>query len=87
MQKWAKARMAYGMHSIKIKRTAKSMEKGYFQHFTGKEYWPSPFGSFENFSKIISEHGWEKYKPYLTGKKNYYLRFKTKIPVNDLEFF
>jgi hypothetical protein len=38
------------------------------------------------FSNTINKHGYDAYKPYLLGKKEYYLRFRHRIAPADIEF-
>jgi hypothetical protein len=85
VQKWAKARMQFSMKKLKISATSKSLEKADFQRF-GQEYIPCPYGSFEHFTKVIKEYGWNTYKPYLLEKKHFYVRFKDKIPKQEIIF-
>jgi hypothetical protein len=69
---WCKKRASYPMVMISIPRTSKYLETAHFQNFKEK-YWASPFGSFEHFSKVINKFGFERYKPFLEGKLNFYL--------------
>ena len=85
VQKWAKKRMKFSMKKLKIPATSKALEKADFQRF-GQEYIPCPYGSFEHFKKVIEEYGWNTYKPYLLEKKHFYVRFKNKIPKQEIIF-
>ncbi|HLD72445.1 MAG TPA: hypothetical protein VJA23_02580 [Candidatus Nanoarchaeia archaeon] len=73
----------YKMSTLYILRSSKYLEKAHFQHFGGK-YWPSPFGRYENFRKVILREGLEKYKPYLEGEKLFYIRFLKRIPAKEI---
>jgi len=86
VQKWAKAKMRFSMKKLKILATSKSLERADFQRF-GQEYIPCPYGSFEHFKKVIKKYGWDTYKPYLLEKKHFYVRFKDKIPREEIIFF
>ncbi len=48
-------------------------------------YLPSPFGTFENFSKRMKANGTKIYLPYLTGKKKFFIRCKEKIPAKNIK--
>ncbi|MBT6773840.1 hypothetical protein HOA91_00570, partial [Candidatus Woesearchaeota archaeon] len=52
-------------------------------HFGGK-YWSSPFGRYENFKKVILREGLRKYKPYLDGKKLFYIRVLRSVPAKEV---
>ena len=80
---WCKKKSEYKMLTLKIKRISVYLEKAYFQHFGGK-YWASPFGSFENFKKVINREGLEKYLPFLEGKKDFYLRLSKTVPAIEI---
>jgi len=51
----------------------------------GKKGGKSPYGSFENFRKVINKYGLKIYEPYLKKKKNAYLRVIDKIPAREIE--
>ncbi|MBT4417115.1 hypothetical protein HOC80_03360, partial [archaeon] len=74
----------YKSSVICIPATSKYLEQGHFQHFKGK-YWPSPFGRYENFKKIVLKEGLRKYKPFLEGKL-FYLRLLKRVPAKELAF-
>lgn len=86
VQKWARLRMKFSMKKLKISATSKSFEKADFQRF-GQEYIPCPYGGFEHFKKVIDKYGWNTYKPYLTEKNHFYVRFKYKIPKEEIIFY
>ena len=73
----------YKMSIISVSRESKYLEKAHFQHFGGK-YWPSPFGRYEHFRKVILKEGLRKYKPYLEGKKLFYLRLLRRVPAKEI---
>jgi hypothetical protein len=83
---WCKRKMRFKNATVRIAATSACLEKAHLQRFYGLAYLPSPFGSFKNFSKNILKHGYDTYKPYLSGKKEYYLRFRHKIAPTDFEF-
>ena len=64
---------------------SKYLEKAHFQHFGGK-YWSSPFGRYENFKKVILREGLRKYKPYLDGKKLFYIRVLRSVPAQEVHY-
>jgi hypothetical protein len=82
---WCKKRSKYGMATLLIPRSSANLRKAHFQHFGGK-YWASPFGNFENFKKVISNEGWEKYKERLQKNKNYYIRLINTVPAKEIIF-
>jgi hypothetical protein len=84
LNQWAKKKSKFKNRVISIKGSSKYLETAKFQTFTGK-YVDSPFGSFEHFKKVIKKQGLEFYKPYLTGKKLFYLRTIKPIPVSELK--
>jgi hypothetical protein len=77
--------MKFSMKKLKIPANSKSLEKADFQRF-GQEYIPCPYGRFEHFKKVIKKYGWNTYKPYLLEKKHFYVRFKDKIPKQEIIF-
>jgi hypothetical protein len=81
---WCKKRSKYKSSTIKISRTSKYLEKAHFQHFSGGSYWPSPFGRYENFKKVILREGYRKYKRYFEGKKLFYIRLLNRVPAKEI---
>ena len=77
LQNWSIKKSSFKNVTLFVKGSQKCFETAHFQaiHFD-KNYWKSPFGSFDNFKKIYSE----KYLPFLTGEKVFYLRVIDKIP-------
>ncbi|MBW3021136.1 hypothetical protein KY334_07615 [Candidatus Woesearchaeota archaeon] len=85
-----------GKHDIKVLYVLGSCEElntAFFQ--TRNEYkhdnLPSPYGSFEHFKKIINEHGLEKYKKIIEGKRNtdetfVNLRMTSLVPRKEIHF-
>ena len=86
--KWCDKKSKYKMSTLLISRESPYLEKAHFQHFTGGKYWPSPFGRFEHFKKVISKEGLKKYKPFLEGgiKKVFYLRLTRKVPASEIRW-
>ena len=82
---WSSKRVRFQNIVVKIKATSKYLEKMHLQRFYGQSYLPSPFGSFENFSKQIKKYGFEVYKPYLKGTEQYYIRFTNRVPASEFE--
>lgn len=80
---FCKKKERFKMITLCVKATSASLEKAHFQHFGGK-YWPSPFGEYAHFQKIIRREGWEKYRPYLEGKKLFYLRLLKRVPAKEI---
>jgi len=74
-----------------LKGSSKCFENSLFQKikkksikkFKRKEYIESPFGSFENFEKVIKKYGMRKYLPYLKNKE-YYVKVKGKIKKSEI---
>jgi hypothetical protein len=83
--KWSGNKVGFKNTTIRIPADSSFLEKADLQRFLGKKYLPSPYGSFENFKKTILKHGIKIYLPYFEGKEEYYLRFKHKIPVEEIE--
>ena len=81
--KFCDQKSKYKMSIISISRESKYLEKAHFQHFGGK-YWSSPFGRYENFKKVILREGLRKYKPYLDGKKLFYIRVLRSVPAKEV---
>jgi hypothetical protein len=48
-------------------------------------YVASPFGSFENFKKVVKGDRLKFYDPYLSGKKLFHLRTKKSIHASEIE--
>tara|TARA_Y100000310_G_scaffold285591_1_gene309184 strand:- start:8414 stop:9127 length:714 start_codon:yes stop_codon:yes gene_type:complete len=63
-----------------IQKGGKARKKKYVE----STYLKSPFGSFENFRKVIEKEGWRKYSSVLKNK-NYYLRVINKIPFKEIK--
>ena len=82
--KFCDKKSKYKMSTIYIPRSSKYFEKAHFQHFSGGKYWPSPFGRYEHFKKVISREGLRKYKPYLDGEKLFYIRLLKKVPAKEI---
>jgi hypothetical protein len=74
----------YNSSTLLIPKKSRYLEKAHFQHFGGK-YWPSPFGSFEHFKKIMTKEGLEKYWPFFKGEKRFYLRLLKKVPASEIK--
>ena len=83
LNKWAKKKSDYKNVILKVRGSCPAFETAKFQRHSGQEYIPSPFGSFEHFKKIIEEHGWSTYKPYLEGKL-FHLRTTSPIPAEKI---
>jgi hypothetical protein len=81
--KFCDKKAKYKSSTLYISRTSKYLEKAHFQHFGGK-YWPSPFGRYEHFKKVILREGYRKYKPYLEGEKLFYLRLLKRVPAKEI---
>ena len=81
---WCKIKQRYSLSVIKISRESKQLEKARINFLKGK-YFPSPFGSFKNFKKVILEKGLKKYGPFLEKNKGFYIRIKCKIPSRDIK--
>jgi len=81
--KYCEKKSKYKSSTLYISRTSKYFEKAHFQHFRGK-YWPSPFGRYEHFRKVILRDGFRKYKPYLGGKKLFYIRLLKIVPAKEI---
>lgn len=82
---WTTKQMKTKMITMVINGKNKLFESAKFQaiHFD-KEYWQSPFGVFENFKKITTKKDFDKYLPFLTNKKKFYLRVTDKITKKDI---
>ncbi len=83
--KLCKKKSKYKMSILYVPRSSKYFEKAHFQHFSGGKYWPSPFGRYEHFKKVILREGLKKYKPYLDGKKLFYIRILKRVPANEIK--
>jgi hypothetical protein len=81
---WAKKKMRYKNFLLKVNLSSRSFEKAKIPAL-GNKYGKSPYGSFENFRKVIGKYGLERYEPYLKKKKNAYLRVIDKIPASEIE--
>tara|TARA_B100000315_G_scaffold245047_1_gene270450 strand:+ start:74 stop:808 length:735 start_codon:yes stop_codon:yes gene_type:complete len=82
--KFCDKKSKYKMSTIYIPRSSKYFEKAHFQHFSGGKYWPSPFGRYEHFKKVILREGLRKYKPYLDGEKLFYIRLLKRVPAKEI---
>jgi len=83
IKKWCKMKQGYGLFKIKLSREEKALEKAHFNQIKRK-YLQSPFGSFENFKRVILKNGWAKYKSLLEKNKGFYIRVATKIPPGEI---
>tara|TARA_Y100000034_G_C6806331_1_gene362082 strand:- start:46 stop:756 length:711 start_codon:yes stop_codon:yes gene_type:complete len=89
---WAKKNLC-DMKLIEVSGGCRCFEKAHFQLrkiSKGKVrknhkaiYYKSPFGSFENFKKVIGEEGLRKYSSRLRSQ-DYYVRVLDKIPAREV---
>jgi hypothetical protein len=84
---WVNKKSRYKSVIIRVKLSSVAFENAIFQYWGRdlKNSLDTPFGSFENFKKIIEKRGIEEYLPYLSRKKKFYLRAIDKIPVEEIE--
>ena len=84
LNNWSKKKNQYTNKIIKIKASSKYLENAEFQELGKEKYSRSPFGSFENFEKVIKKNRLKYYLPFLKNKKLFYLRVKNKIPPREI---
>jgi hypothetical protein len=82
LNRWAKQRMSFKNKIIWIKADSDYFEHAHFQ--IGGKYYPSPMGDFNNFKKAVRKIGFDFYKPYLEGKRIYFLRTFKRIPASEI---
>ncbi len=83
--KWAKKKQSFRNKLLRINLNIRAFEVAKF-HILGEEnYWISPYGSFDNFKKVIKKYGLKKYEPCLKGNRKAYLRITSKIPATNIE--
>jgi hypothetical protein len=80
---WANGLCNCKNNAVEIKGSSQYLEHAEFQYFSGENV-ESPFGSFENFKRAVAKRGLAFYKPYLTGKKLFYLRTTKEIPAAEI---
>ncbi|HIH23968.1 TPA: hypothetical protein HA251_02945 [Candidatus Woesearchaeota archaeon] len=85
MNSWSKELCSDENALLSIPASSAYLEHASFQHFTGP-YVESPFGSFGHFKMVVKKNGLGFYKPYLEGKKLFYLRTTKSIPPSVLRF-
>lgn len=87
LKKWAWDKSSHASVLLKIKCSSKSLEGAKFQNYAhgAKRYWASPYGSFEHFKKVVNKYGFERYEPYLKGKRGAHVRVVDKIPKGEIE--
>lgn len=85
MHAWSIIKMSTKMVTLVLNGTCKIFETAKFQAIhIDKNHWESPFGSFNNFNKVILKNGIEKYLPFLKNEKKFYLRVIDKIKKSDV---
>jgi len=82
---WAKKKMKFTNFLLRVNLSEKFFENAKIHILGEKGYWESPYGSFENFRKVIKKSGIKKYEPYLKKKKRAYIRVIDKIPAGVIE--
>lgn len=88
MVAWTKKKRSHPTKLIFIRGLHQCLEKAKFHYQLkikkNQKYYPSPYGSFENFIKIARSKGIRKYLPYLRHEKYFYLRTTHKIPASAI---
>ena len=88
LNEWSKKKAQFNNRTLFVKGSSKYFESALFQNRLGKKgkdkYWKSPFGSFENFKRVVKKEGLKKYEPYLKREKLFYLRVINKIPSKEI---
>jgi hypothetical protein len=89
LNKWANKRKDKERFTIYIRGSNKIFETALFYCYRPefKEYWASPFGSFDNFKEVIKKDGLKRYLPYLKNEKLFYLRVINKISPKEIKLF
>jgi hypothetical protein len=84
---WANKSKNKKRFTIYVKGSSKYLESALFYCYVPefKNYWKSPFGSFEHFQKFIKTHSLVKYMPYLKNEKLFYLRIINKLPQSEIK--
>jgi hypothetical protein len=80
---WANKKRRFENKMIFIKGSDPIFENAKLQYNLkvrkNQGYYPSPYGSFNNFKKIIKQEGYKKYEPYLKKTKKAYIRVTKSI--------
>jgi len=86
LNNWANKRKNKRRFTIYVRGSNRCFESALFYCYVPefKKYWKSPFGSFENFQKVIKQEGLKKYLPYFKNEKLFYLRVRTKISPKNI---
>ncbi len=85
LSQWAKKKIKFKNKLLRVRASSKSFQSAKIHTFEYKQYFVSPYGSFEHFKKVVQKYGLEKYLPYLTGEKRAYLRVVSKIPSSEIK--
>jgi len=83
--KWAESQLD-DTSIIQISATNSCFEDALLR-YDHNTYLPSPFGTFAHFRKIISTYGLKKYLPYLSHKKRFFIRCKSRISGSALRIY
>jgi len=86
LNNWANKRKNNKRFTISVRGSNRCFESALFYCYVPefKEYWKSPFGSFEHFQKVVKREGLRKYLPYFENKKLFYLRVENRINPKDI---
>lgn len=84
LNEWSRKKANSKNIVISLSASSSYFEKVIFQIPNEQKYLESPFGSFENFKKIINKNGLDAYLPYLKFEKLFYLRTKISIPPSEI---